>query len=173
MIRMRTFAAAAALALAATLACDKKAEPPKQIDFFSCDDTERIVSSDLVTIDAGSASEGAGCLKMVVEQPTTVPLVEVKFPGEGAKYTIQFKMRVKDFLGDAYGQMNVNYASGGKQEVKNYQNAIGATSDWIPMELSWVVQKGQKVDSLTLYAVLGGSGTVWVDEIRVIRAPLA
>lgn len=172
MDHLRTVAAAAALALAATVACDKKAEPPKQIDFISCDDTERILSSDLVTVDKASAAEGAGCLKMVVDQPTTLSLAEFKFPGEGAKYTVQFKMRVKDFLGDAYGQMNVNYASGGKQEIKNYQNAIGATSDWVPMELSWVVQKGQKVDSLTLYAILGGSGTVWVDEIRLIRAPL-
>jgi len=163
------------LVLAAALAaagCDKKAEPPKEIDAFNCDTADRFLSPDAATLEKSGAAEGAACFKFVVEQPSTVPLFEVKFPGDAAKFTIRFKMRVKDFLGDAYGLMAVNYASGGKQEIKNYDKALGATSDWVPMELSWTVQKGQKVDSLVLSAALSGTGTVWIDDVHVIRAPL-
>jgi len=173
MVRTKLVVVFLSAALLIVAACNKKAEPPKEIDFFSCDTADRFLSPDAATLDSGSAAaEGAACFKFVVEQPATLPLFEVKFPGEAAKFTIRFKMRVKDFLGDAYGLMAVNYASGGKQEIKNYDKALGATSDWVPMELSWTVQKGQKVDSLVLSAALSGTGTVWVDDVHVIRAPL-
>lgn len=163
------------LALAVSLAavgCKEKVEPPKEIDAFNCDTTDRFLSPEAASLDTSGTAEGTGCFKFVVAEPATHPLFEVKFPGEGAKFTFQFKMRVSDFLGDAYGLMAVHYASGGKQEIKNYDRALGATSDWVPMELSWTVQKGQKVDSLILSAALNGTGTVWVDDVHLIKTPL-
>ncbi len=158
--------------LLAATACKPKVEPPKEVETFSCDTLDNLLTPQAVVVDKQGAAEGGGALKMVAEQPATIPLYDMKFPGEGAKFTLRYKMKVKDFLGDAYGQMDVNFASGGKQEVKNYQTALGATSDWLDRELVYTVQKGQKVNSITFSAVLGGSGTVWVDDVHLIRAPL-
>lgn len=161
--------------LALAFGCKKKADPPKQIDSFNCDTPDRLISGDFAAVDGEGAAEGKGCLIMVADQPKTVALFEVKNPGDGgAKFIVQFKMKVQGFLGDAYGQMNVSFDSGGKQEINNRECcALGADSDWIPMTLAWEVKdKSKKVSAISLYAVLNGSGTAWVDDVKVIRAPL-
>ena len=152
--------------------CSKKVEPPKDIQSFNCDSLDGILTEGVATVDTQNPAEGAGSLKFSVAQPVTLPLFEIKLPGDGAKFTLTYKMKVKDFSGDAYGQMDVNYANGGKQSLNNYQSAMGATSDWQPRELTYTVQRGQKVSSIVLSLILNGSGTVWIDDVHVIRAPL-
>ncbi len=152
--------------------CSKKVEPPKEIQFFNCDTLDGVLTEGSAVVDTQDPAEGTGSLKIAAAQPVTLPLFEIKLPGDGAKFTLQYKMKVKDFSGDAYGTMEVNYASGGKQSLNNYQSALGATSVWQQRELIYTVQRGQKVSSIVFSVILNGSGTVWVDDVHLIRAPL-
>ena len=161
--------------LALAFGCKKKAEPPKQIEAFNCDSAAGLIGTDQAIVDTESPAEGSGSLMMLSSQRSTVALFQVKDPGlGGAKFLVQFKMKVKDFNGDAYGQMNLSFESGGTQTVDNRACcAIGADSDWVPMTLTWEIKdKSKKVSSLGINAVLAGDGTAWVDDVKVTRVPL-
>ncbi len=171
-MKKAVFVAAALAAIVFCTGCSKKVEPPKDIQTFNCDTLDGLLTEGVATVDAQNPAEGTGSLRFAVAQPVTLPIFEIKLPGDGAKFTLAYKMKVKDFSGDAYGQMDVNYSSGGKQSLNNYQTAMGATTDWQQRELTYTVQRGQKVGSIVLSLILNGSGTVWLDDVHLIRAPL-
>ncbi len=168
----RSLLVLAVAALVVWMGCSKKVEPPKEIQFFNCDTLDGVLTEGVAVVDTQNPAEGTGSLKIASAQPVTLPLFEIKLPGDGAKFTLQYKMKVKDYSGDAYGQMDFNYGSGGKQSPNNYPSAMGGTSDWQQREISYTVQRGQKVSSIVFSLILNGSGTVWVDDVHLIRAPL-
>jgi hypothetical protein len=69
--------------------------------------------------------------------------------------------------------MQVHFPAGGEVTAQNYQNALHGTSDWKTLETSLRLQKGQKPDSVRLGLVVNGVGTVWIDDIHLIKAPSA
>lgn len=176
MSRMRVVLLLALVALVALVGCKKEVEPPKQIDAFTCDTMERLIGTDQATVDTEEPAEGKGSLMMVSDQQKTVALFKVNDPGAGgAKFLVQFKMKVQNFNGDVYGQMVLGFESGGTQTIDNRECCrIGADSDWLPMTLVWEVKdKSKKVSSLSINAVLAGDGTAWVDDVKVTRVPLS
>ncbi len=164
------WAAVAALVLLA-LACSKKGPAaPSDIEYFPADTLDKVIATDIVTLDPAFSADGKGSLKITVDQPTTVRLYEVAAPGAtGAKYIYQAKVNLKDCLGDAYLQMVIHFPNGG--EINAYQNTKGPGA-WIPMETFGIVQEGQKPDIVKLNLVVQGSGSVWVDDVHLIQAPL-
>lgn len=178
---MKTFRVLALLGLAAllilTVSCKKKGpEPPSDIEAFSADTMEKVVSTDMVAVDNSVFTEGKGSLKITLEQPATVRLYEVAFPQcDNANLVYKVKMKAKDFGGDAYLQMVVHFPSGGEMTMDNYQAKVGGpmggTMDWTAQELTAPIRKGQKPDSVKLNLILNGGGTVWVDDIHLVKVP--
>ena len=168
----RTFWIAAGLAaLLVWTGCSKKGPAaPKDIEYFPADSMDKVVDTGLVTVDPSFSSDGKGSLKITVDQPTTVRLYEVAAPGlSDAKYIYRAKVNLKDCLGDAYLQMVMHFPNGG--EVNAYQNTKGQGA-WTPMETFGVAQEGQKPDWVKLNLVIQGSGSVWVDDVHLVGAPL-
>jgi hypothetical protein len=46
------------------------------------------------------------------------------------------------------------------------------TVDWTTQETPFFLQKGQKPEVIKLNVVINGQGTVWVDEIALLKGPL-
>ena len=47
-----------------------------------------------------------------------------------------------------------------------------ATTDWKKLETPFFLQPGQKAEKVTINIVINGKGTVWVDDVRLLKAPL-
>ncbi|MGC8722647.1 MAG: hypothetical protein ACP5VF_02065 [Acidobacteriota bacterium] len=170
---VRTIALVGLAALmVAVLACSKGPQPPKDIQYFPCDNMDGVQTPGLVTFDPSVSADGKGSLKITADQPTTVALFDVPFPGaEGSSLIYKAKVKTKDFGGDAYLQMVVHFANGGSLSTMDYQKAIGGTTGWVDMETSTVIQAGQKPDVVKLNLVANGQGTVWIDDVHLVRAP--
>ena len=167
----RLMAAAVLALLVAAAGCNKKGPgKPSDIEYFPCDSMDKVLSTDVVSLDKGFSSDGAGSLKVTVDQPSTVRLFEVPAPGaENAKYVYKAKVNVKDLLGDASLQMIIHFKNGG--EVNTYQTTKGPGA-WTPMEVFAIVQKGQKPDKVSLNLLVSGTGTCWVDDVHLEQVPL-
>lgn len=166
--------AAGIVAAGLALGCKKGPEPPKDIQAFAVDSAQGVLSPEVAVFDRTVSADGNGSLKVSTEMPTTVALYEVPFPGvEGADLVYRAKVKTQEFGGDAYLQMQVHFPGGGEVTAQNYQNALRGTSDWTAMETSLRLQKGQKPDSVKLLLVVNGVGTVWIDDIHLIKAPSA
>jgi hypothetical protein len=166
--------AAGILVAGLTAGCKKGPEPPKDIQAFAVDSAQGVLNPEVAVFDKSVSADGNGSLKVSTEMPTTVALYEVSFPGvEGADLVYRAKVKTQDFGGDAYLQMQVHFPAGGEVTAQNYQNALHGTSDWKTLETSLRLQKGQKPDSVRLGLVVNGVGTVWIDDIHLIKAPSA
>ena len=138
-------------------------------------------ANDLVDLVAGSAAEldsevtsdGGGSLRISVSQPTTVALYETgDLDIENARLIYRAKLRSADLEGRAYLEMWCSFAEAGDYFSRGLDSAISGTVEWCTRETAFILQPGQNPDDVRLNLVVDGSGTVWVDEIEVLKAPL-
>ncbi len=47
------------------------------------------------------------------------------------------------------------------------------TTNWTTMETPFFLKKGENPDNIKLNLVIKGKGTVWIDDIRLLKAPLS
>ncbi|MCX7830265.1 MAG: hypothetical protein N2445_04320 [Acidobacteria bacterium] len=161
------------LALLILISCGKKKPgPPKEVDEFACNDTERVLAKEYVTLDKNISSDGNGSIKIETKEPLTVRFYEVKLPGENSKYTFKVKMKSAGLKDSAYLAMDINYPGGGKQSVQSdTKDYLYGDNDWTPMSIT-ISAPNQKAASVILYVVLTNEGTVWVDDLHLIVTPL-
>lgn len=158
--------------LATAMACHKGPGKPADLKVFSCESLDNLVQPDLVMLDNSVFTEGKGAIKVTTEVPMTIPLFNVPYPeAEGAKLIYRAKLKAERFGGDAYLQMVLEFPNGGRLTSQNYAKAIHGTSDWVTKETTASVRLGQKVSSASLNLVIAGQGTIWIDDVHLIRAP--
>ena len=124
-----------------------------------------------IQTDASVKTEGKASVKITTAWPTIVCLGEVTgLAVEDAK--LVFKAKVKTALeGDAFLEMWA-HVGGGQYFSKGMNDPAKGKSDWKTIQTPFMLQKGQKLDKVTLNIVINGKGTVWVDDIVLSKEPL-
>ena len=124
-----------------------------------------------IQTDASVKTEGKAFVKITTAWPTIVCLGEVTgLAVEDAR--LVFKAKVKTALeGDAFLEMWV-HVGGGQYFSKGMNDPAKGKSDWKTIQTPFMLQKGQKLDKITLNIVINGKGTVWVDDIVLSKEPL-
>ena len=51
-------------------------------------------------------------------------------------------------------------------------DALSGTVEWATQETPFFLQRGQNPDNVKLNLVIEGTGTAWIDDVRLVRAPL-
>lgn len=46
---------------------------------------------------------------------------------------------------------------------------LSGTTDWTTQETEFFLKAGENPDNVKLNLVINGSGTVWIDEIRLLK----
>lgn len=158
--------------LITALACHKGPGKPVDIEVFHCDSLKNLVQPGLVMLDNSIFTEGKGSIKISTDVPMTIPLFNVPYPeAEGAKLIYRAKLKAERFGGDAYLQMILVFPNGGRLTSQNYAKAIHGATDWVTKETTASVRRGQKVNAAQLNLVISGQGTIWIDDVHLIRAP--
>jgi len=49
---------------------------------------------------------------------------------------------------------------------------LTGTTDWVTEETHFFLKMGENPDEVKLNLVIDGTGTVWIDDIRLLRGPL-
>jgi hypothetical protein len=55
---------------------------------------------------------------------------------------------------------------------RGLQTALTGSSDWNSQETFFFLKKGENPDNVKLNLVISGKGTVWIDDIHLIKGPL-
>jgi hypothetical protein len=139
---------------------------------YSLDSTEGILDQDKVTIDRQISSDGNGSLRIEATETTTVRLFETgDIDIENARLIYQAQLRTENLQGKAYLEMWCHFPGGGEYFSKGlYAPLIGSTgTSWTTEEIPFKLKKGQNPDNVKLNLVIEGTGTVWIDDIRLIK----
>ncbi|MFC1848942.1 hypothetical protein ACFL27_01925 [candidate division CSSED10-310 bacterium] len=124
-----------------------------------------------IETDTKIKTEGTGSLKITTQWPTTVCIAEVTdVEIENAK--LVYRARIKsDFEGTGFLEMWVQI-NGGKYFSRGLNSTITGNVDWKTVETPFFLKKGQKPEKIYLNVVINGIGTVWLDDVVLLKETL-
>lgn len=146
---------------------------PQELKKYPIDSMEGMLTLNNVVFDPAVSSDGKGSVRIDAFSPATVRLYEMKVDGlEDARVTYRARLKTKDVEGKVYLEMWCIFPGGGEYFSRALESPLTGTTDWVTQETPFFLKKGQKPELLKLNVVIEGKGTVWVDDIKIIKGPL-
>ena len=140
---------------------------------FPIDSLDGVITRDGVRLDKASTVDGNGSLELKARRATTFRLFETgDLDVEDAVLIYRAQMKTRKVKGDAYLEMWCHFPGGGEYFSRGLQYALSGTNHWIRVETRFLLRKGENPDNVRLNVAITGSGKVWIDDIRLVKAPL-
>jgi len=144
-----------------------------ELKSFPLDSTEGVITQSGVAIDKQISSDGNGSLRIEATEPTTVRLFETgDIDIENARLIYQARLRTEDVEGQVYLEMWCHIAGIGDSFSRGLLTPLTGTTEWTTEEIPFFLQKGENPDNVKLNLGTTGKGTVWIDDIRLLKGPL-
>lgn len=154
------------------LGCSKPAPEVVVLKHFPLDTMEGVISRSDVEIDKDISSDGHGSLKISTVQRTVVRLFEIRdIDVEDARLIYEAKVRTEDTDGLVYPKMWCHFTGKGEYFAQGLQAPLSGTNEWTTVTTAFTLEKGQNPDAVHLQLVIDGGGTVWIDDISLIKGP--
>jgi hypothetical protein len=140
---------------------------------FPVNTLEGVIAKADVTIDKNGASSEGACLKITATKPETVRLFEVRdLNVDDCKLIYQARLRTQNATDKIYLEMWCQFSGKGEYFSRGLDRPLTGTTEWMAVETPFYLQEGQKPDLVKLNIVVLGTGTVWVEEVKLIKALL-
>jgi len=144
-----------------------------ELQRFPLDSTEGVITQSGVRIDKQISSDGNGSLRIESTEPTTIRLFETgDIDIEDARLIYQAQLRTENVEGQVYLEMWCHIAGLGDFFSRGLDRPLTGSTDWVTEETPFLLKKGQNPDNVKLNLVIKGKGTVWIDDIRLLKGPL-
>jgi hypothetical protein len=91
---------------------------------------------------------------------------------DNARLTYQAKLRTASVEGQVYLEMWCHFPGKGEFFSRALHAPLTGTTAWTSQETPFFLKKGDDPDNIKLNLVINGKGTVWIDELRLIKGPL-
>jgi hypothetical protein len=166
-----------ALLIACLLGCSKSQNEFVELQRYSIDSMEGLVTQSGAVIDQGVSSDGAGSLRITVAEPAAEPTVFRLFETgdidiEDATLVYEARVRTEDVQGQVFLEMWCRFPDRGEFFSRGLMSALSGDSDWTTLKTPFFLKKGENPDNVKLNLVIVGTGTVWIDDVRVFKGPL-
>ena len=126
----------------------------------------------IVSTDPAVKQEGHGSIRISTLWPTTIFLAEVQgLNVEGAQLIYRAKVRSEKLEGTAFLEMWCSVGDG-QYFSRGMNSVVTGTMDWSKLQTLFFLQPGQSAKMVTLNIVINGKGTVWVDDVHLLKEPL-
>jgi hypothetical protein len=90
---------------------------------------------------------------------------------ENTQLIYRAKVKSEKLEGTAFLEMWCDV--GGSQYFSRGMNSVvTGTIDWRTLQTPFFLKKGQSAQKATLNIVINGKGTVWVDDVHLLKEPL-
>lgn len=161
-----------ALALG-TLGCSEPKVQETPLRQFALDSTDGIISKSNVQFDKSVSHDGRGSLRIDAAAPIQIRLLELNnIDVEKAVLIYRAKLRSENLDGLAYLEMWCRFPGMGEYFSRNMATPVTGTTEWTSEETPFYCLKGQRPDLVKLNLVVQGTGTVWIDDINLVKGEL-
>lgn len=173
-MRTRNFWPALLLASIVLLSgCSGQQEEQSLIKSFPVSSLEGVVALDQVELDSEVSFDGNGSLRIVAAESTTVRLYESgDIDVEKARLIYRARIRVENLIGQAFLEMWCVFGSQGEYFSRGLNSVLSGNEDWTEVQTEFFLKENENPDNVKLNVVVKGSGTVWIDDISLVKAPL-
>ena len=155
------------------VSCSNPSKQVVELKRFPIDNMEGIITRSGVRIDKDISSDGNGSLRITSTKPTVVRLFETgDIDVENARLIYQARVRTDNIEGQVYLEMWCHFPGKGEYFSRGLQTPLTGTVEWTTEETPFFLKKGENPDNVKLNLVINGEGTAWIDDIRLLKAPL-
>lgn len=152
------------------VACSTKTVETTIIKHYPIDSLEGIITKSDVQVDKKITSDGNGSLRITTSKPITVRLYETgDIDIENAQLIYQAKIRTEGLEGQAYIEMWCHFSGKGEFFSRALQSSLSGNNEWTLQKTPFFLKKGENPDNVKINLVVNGKGTVWIDDIRLIK----
>jgi hypothetical protein len=134
---------------------------------------EGVISLTDVSLDTATSYDGNGSLEFSAQQPTTFTIYETSdLNVENCRLIYQAKIRTRNIQGTAYLEMWCHFPGKGEYFSRGLNTKLSGDNNWNRQETVFFLKEGENPDNVRLNVVIDGSGTLWIDDISLSKAPL-
>jgi hypothetical protein len=167
----RLAAGAACLICLCLLGCSEQQPQVTELKHYPIDSLKEIISQSGVDFDDEVTSDGNGSLRVTATEPTTVRLYETgDIDLEDARLIYQARLRTEGVSGRVYLEMLCHFPGQGEAFSRALQSPLSGSNAWTTQETPFLLKKGENPNNIKLNLVIDGSGTVWIDDIHLMKA---
>ncbi len=143
------------------------------LETYPVNSMDGVISLTHVSLDTSISYDGNGSLKFMAQQPTSFSIYETgDLEIENCCLIYQAQIRTRNVQGDAYLEMWCHFPGKGEFFSRALNSILSGDTNWTRQESQFFLKNGENPDNVRLNVVIEGSGTVWIDDIRLITAPL-
>jgi hypothetical protein len=155
------------------LGCSSDKGEVAEVKYFPIDDLNGIVSQSGVFLDKNISKDGNGSLRIEVTEPTVIRLYETgDIDVENARLIYKANIRTEDVKGKAYLEMWCSFPGKGEFFSRALHSPLSGSNEWTSQETPFFLKKGENPANVKLNIVINGTGTVWIDDIHLMKGPL-
>jgi len=126
-----------------------------------------------VEIDREVFADGSESLKITADNPLVIQLANTgNIDVEDTLLIYRAKIKTEDLKGKVYLEMWCSFKGKGQFFSKAIENALTGTNNWTVQEAPFFLKKGENPDDIKLNLVISGKGTVWLDQVELLKKPL-
>jgi len=136
----------------------------------SMDSSERLIGASQLVADPTRSADGIASLRVDAREPLRIPLAEVPLHNlDDTVLQYRAKLRSEGLEGVAYLEMWCRVKGQGEFFSRALQDPLRGDREWVSQQTPFFLQKGQRADLARLNLVIDGHGTVWIDQLELLR----
>lgn len=162
------------IALICIVGCSSWLNREVELKRFPIDSLNGIIEQSGVQIDKQISSDGHGSLRITTTEPRTVHLFEIRDVDiENARLIYRAHVRTGNLNGQVYLEIRCHFPDK-KEELfsRRRLTQMAGTKEWTKQEAAFFLGKESKPDNIKLNLVINGTGTVWIDDIQLLKGRL-
>ena len=161
----------ATLLAVAAAGCSSQRVEPVEVARFPLDQLSEIVAVKDVAIDSQISSDGQAAVRIASLDSANVPLVVVENPDvDDCRLIYRARVRTENLAGKAFLEMWCQFEGRGEFFSRDLQTPVTGNTDWTTEETYFLLRKGEKPNRVRLNLVVNGTGLVWADDLRLLKA---
>ncbi len=125
-----------------------------------------------LTADPVVKLEGSGSVRISTLWPTTICLGELSgLDVDNSKLVYPAKVECQELEGTAFLEMWCHV--GGREYFSRGMNStVTGTMNWKTLQTPFMLQASQTAKKVTLNVVINGKGTIWIDDVQLLKESL-
>jgi len=153
--------------------CSESTDSETLLKPYPIESMDGVITQTNVTLDKQVTTDGNGSLRITASEFTTIHLYETgDIDIENARLIYRVQLRTEGIEGKVYLEMWCQFKDKGEFFSRDLASPITGTTDWSTEETLFFLKKGENPDNVKLNLVVEGKGTIWIDDIRLLKQPL-
>ncbi len=150
--------------------CASQVDEALEIKHYPLDNATGLIVGTGVEVDKAISSDGNGSLRITATEPMTVRLFETgDLDVEDGRLIYRARLRTEAVQGQVFLEMWCAFPGKGEFFSRALQAPLTGTNEWSTQETPFFLKKGENPDNIKLNLVITGPGTVWIDDIRLVK----